>query len=70
MAQAMSQNIELGDGEVRALFFMVAIIAAGLICTILSTGSALGLAVGATLGYFGMRILRWLQRIIEGKRAG
>jgi len=68
LAQAMNDNIELADGELRALAFMIAMIIAGLLCALFSSGSALGLAVGGTLGYFGMRLVRWLQRIIEGKR--
>lgn len=69
VARAMGDNVELADGELRALSFMIAMIMAGILCALFSSGSALGLAVGGTLGYFGMRLLRWLQRLIEGKRA-
>ena len=69
LAQAMRDTVEVADGELRTLAFMIAMIVAGLLCAVFSSGSALGLAVGGTLGYFGMRLVRWLQRVIEGKRA-
>ncbi|MCF2872171.1 hypothetical protein L0664_13930 [Octadecabacter sp. G9-8] len=68
LAQAMGDNVEIADGELRTLSFMIAMIIAGILCALFSSGSALGLAVGGALGYFGMRLLRWLQRIVEGKR--
>lgn len=67
-AKALSQNIDVQDGEVRVLAFMIAMIVAGILCAVFGTGSALGLAVGGALGYFGGRILRAIQKIIEGRR--
>lgn len=67
-ARAMSASIELGDGEIRALAFMIAMIGAGILCAVFSSGSALGLAVGGTLGYFGLRIVQVLQRVIAGSK--
>ena len=46
----------------------IAIIIAGVLCALFDSGSALGLAIGATLGFFIVRLGRWLQRIIEGNR--
>jgi len=69
LARAMGDNVELADGELRTLAFMIAMIVAGVLCAVFDSGSALSLAVGGTLGYFGMRLVRWLQRVIEGKRA-
>lgn len=67
VAKAMGNVVELEDGEMRALAFMIAMIIAGILCAVFSSGSALGLAVGGTVGYFGMRILRWMQRIMENR---
>lgn len=69
LARAMGQTIEVSDAELRALSFMVAMIVAGLLCAVFSTGSPLGLAVGGALGYFGVRLVRWLERIIKGTGA-
>ena len=68
VAQALTQRMEFSDGELRALAFMIAMMVAGLLCAIFGTGSALGLAVGGTLGYFAVRIVRIIQRISEGRR--
>ena len=67
IAQALRDKVELADGELRALAFMVAMILAGILCALFSSGSALGLAVGGTLGYFTPRLVGWVQRTIAGK---
>ena len=67
IARMMGNNVELADGELRALAFMVAMIGAGVLCAVFSTGTPLSLAIGGTLGYFGMRLLRWAQRVIEDR---
>lgn len=68
VARALSENMELSEGELRALSFMIAMILVGLLCAILNTGSPLGLAVGGTLGYFGGRLIRWFQRATRANR--
>lgn len=68
VARSLGDNIEITNAELRTIAFMIAMIIAGLLCAVFSSGSALALAVGGALGYFGARLLRWLQRIIEGKR--
>jgi hypothetical protein len=50
VARAVADNVELADGELRALAFMIAMIGAGLLSALFSTRSALGLAVGARWG--------------------
>lgn len=69
VARMLGENIEIQEGELRALAFMIAMIIAGILCAVFSSGSALGLAVGGTLGYFGMRLVRMVQRMIENKGA-
>jgi len=69
VARMLGENIEIQEGELRALAFMIAMIIAGILCAVFSSGSALGLAVGGTLGYFGMRLVRLVQRMIENKGA-
>ena len=69
VAKMMGGKIELEDGEIGALAFMIAMIVAGVLCAIFSAGTPLTLAVGGTLGYFGTRIVKWLRGIIEAKPA-
>ena len=64
LAQMLGENIPIEDGELRLLTFMVLLVAAALLSVLLGTGTAPGLAIGAVLGYFGMRLL---QRIIEAR---
>ena len=68
VARALGKNIEVQDGEIRLIAFMAAMIGAAILCVIFDSGSALGLMVGGSLGYFGMRLVRWVRRIIEGRR--
>lgn len=69
VARMMGEGFDVKETEVRALAFMIAMIIAGILCSVFNSGSALGLAVGGTLGYFAMRLLRTAQRMIEDKRS-
>ncbi len=68
LAQAIKDVVVLEEGELRLLAFMITMVLAGLLCALFGTGTPAGLAIGGTLGYFGLRLLRWLQRIIEARR--
>ncbi len=68
VAKSLSERIDLTEGELRAIAFMIAMIIAGVLCALFSSGSALGLAVGGALGYFGARLVKLLQGIMAGKR--
>lgn len=67
-AKFMGHYIELQENEVRALAFMIAMIVAGFVCNVFEAGSPLSLAVGGTLGYFGVRLLRWGRCAFENNR--
>lgn len=69
IARLMGRNVELADGELRALAFMIAMIVAGVLCAVFSTGTPLSLAIGGTLGYFGTRLLGWGQRALENRKS-
>ncbi len=69
VARALGEKIEVQDGELRVIAFMIVMIVAGIVCAVFSSGSALGLAVGGTLGYFGVRLLRLAQQMIENARS-
>ncbi|SLN58846.1 hypothetical protein [Pseudooctadecabacter jejudonensis] len=68
IARALGQNIEVQDTEIRLIAFAVALFAAAILGSVFDSGSAVGLIVGGTLGYFGLRLVRWVQRVIEGRR--
>lgn len=69
LALALREKVELADGEMRAFAFMISMILAGVLCALFSAGSAFSLAVGGTLGYFGIRLIGWVQRATSGKRS-
>lgn len=68
VARALGAQIKITEPELRTLAYIIALIGAALICAVLNVGSMLGLVVGGALGYFGLRLLRWLQRVIKAKR--
>ncbi|MGJ8611371.1 MAG: hypothetical protein ACSHWY_09765 [Octadecabacter sp.] len=69
VARLMGKSFDIQDGELRVLAFMIAMILAGVLCAVFDSGSALGLVIGGTLGYFGIRLMRLAQRLIEERGA-
>lgn len=65
VARAIGTNIELKDGELRVLAFMLAMVIAAILCAVFSSGSPLGLAVGGMIGYFGTRLVQWFNRTVR-----
>ena len=68
VARMLADHMEVAEGETRAIAFMAAMILAAVLCAVFSTGTPLSLIVGGTLGYFGMRLLRLAQRMIEERK--
>ena len=60
--------LTIEEAEMPVLGFMVAMLAAALIAVIFGSGSALGIAVGLCLGYFGTRLAQIVQDAISGKK--
>jgi len=67
VAKAMGSNVEVKDTELRLLAFMLAMIIAGILAAVFSSGSALGLAAGGMIGYFGTRLVKWFKSAIGMK---
>ena len=66
LAKTMGQKIEVFDDELPVLAFIIAMLLAAILSAIFSNGSALGVIFGGGLGYFGLRIVRLVQRMTEG----
>jgi len=45
---------------------MIGMFVAAVLSTTLGTGSVMGLIIGGILGFFGMRIIHTVQRVIKG----
>lgn len=68
VAEALRDVIKLEDGEIRLLGFMIVMLITGLLCALFDTGSPLGVMLGGTLGYFGLRLSAYAKAAVEGKR--
>lgn len=66
LAQLMGKNVEVFDDELPVLAFIIGMLIAAVLSAIVSNGSALALVIGGTLGFFGLRIVRFIQRMVEG----
>ncbi|MBI1418449.1 MAG: hypothetical protein GC146_14625 [Limimaricola sp.] len=67
VAQALSGAIKLESGEMRAFAFMLMALAAGLLATLLASGSAFWIAAGTVLGYFATRIVAAAKAAVDGR---
>ncbi|HKL68899.1 hypothetical protein [Salibaculum sp.] len=65
LARALSRHMPVEEGETRLLAFLVALVGAGVLCALFDTGSPLGVAFGAGLGYFGLRLLAAMQKALD-----
>lgn len=68
VARFLAGKIAVQDTELRLIAFMVALIIAGLLSAVFHSGSPLGLAIGASLGYFAARLIRWGQAAVNNRR--
>ncbi|WP_322893512.1 MULTISPECIES: hypothetical protein [unclassified Yoonia] len=57
LTKALAPHITLAPGETRLLAFMVAVIGAGIAAELLDSDNPFWVALGASLGYFGPRII-------------
>ena len=67
VAKAMSGFIEVEEGEIRLLGFLLVMLIVGILCAIFNTGSVPGVLVGAALGYFLLRISFAIKALIDNK---
>lgn len=70
LAKILGDNIEVFDDELPVLAFIIGMLVAGILSTIFSNGSGLALIVGGALGFFGVRIIRLVQRLMAGADSG
>ena len=67
IAKALKEYFPVEDVEIRLISFLAALFGAMILAAAFDTGSAIGLLIGASLGYFGTRIYSVLKKIIEGR---
>ncbi len=67
LAKAMEGQIKVEAGEMRLLAFMIAMLIGAVCCAALGTGSMFSIVIGASLGYFGLRIVDVIKGAVDGK---
>jgi hypothetical protein len=67
LARAMGPRILVEPGEMRALSFIIAMLAAGVVAELLDSGSAFWVILGGTIGIFASRLAALLRKVIEGR---
>ena len=69
LAKAMSDFITIDESEMKALSFMIAMLIAGLLCALFNTGSAFGLVLGGTLGYFALQLTEAAKKALDSRKS-
>jgi len=67
LARAMGPRILVEPGEMRALAFIIAMLAAGVLAELFDSGSAFWVILGGAVGFFGTRLAGALRVVIEGR---
>lgn len=57
LAKTLTPHMTLAPGELRLLAFMIAVTGAGLVAELIDSDKPFWVALGASLGYFGQRIV-------------
>lgn len=70
MAKALETQIKIEPAEMRLLAFMIAMLIGAICCAALGTGSMFSIVIGASLGYFGTRIIDVVKSAVDGKPKG
>ncbi len=67
LAKAMAPRILVEPGEMRALSFIIVMVAVGVLAELFDSGSTFWVILGGAIGFFGTRIIGALRVVIEGK---
>jgi len=65
--EALEKQFTVAPNEKRLIAFMVALVGAAVVATLLDSGTVFGIVLGAVLGYFAPRIFAVLKRVIEAR---
>lgn len=67
IAEALRKNMELEMSETRVISVLVALLAASLLAMAFDSGNAFSIALGLTIGVFGMRLIAVIKKAVDGK---
>jgi hypothetical protein len=67
LAKAIGGVVRVEAGEMRALAFIIAMLAAGVAAELFDSGSTFWVILGGAIGFFATRLVAALRAVIEGK---
>lgn len=67
LADMLRKVMPIEVGEARIIAMLAALLVVSLLSMIFASGSAFGIAVGLTLGYFGTRLVGVVKKAVDGK---
>lgn len=70
VAGALAPHVILEPGELRLLAFMIGMLMAAAVASLLGSGTPFGLMLGGVLGYFGLRLVAAADAGIKGRGKG
>lgn len=70
LARMMEKHITLEAAETRLIAFIVAMLGAGIVASLLDSGSAFWMILGGAFGYFATRLVAAARAIMDARKAG
>ncbi|MEN8896089.1 MAG: hypothetical protein ABF248_08375 [Yoonia sp.] len=68
LARMLEKHITLEAAETRLLAFIVALLGAGIVGSLLDSGSTFWMVLGAALGYFGTRLVAAARAFMDARK--
>jgi hypothetical protein len=68
LAKILSKYMTLEASETRLLAFVIAMLVAGVVGSLLDSGSAFWMILGGALGYFGARLVTAVRTALEARK--
>lgn len=68
LARKMEKYITLEASETRLIAFIIAMLAAGIVASLLDSGGAFWIVLGGALGYFGTRLVAAIREMMDARK--
>lgn len=68
VARFMEKHITLEATETRLIAFIIAMLAAGVVASLLNSGSVFWMVLGGALGYFGTRLVAAARSAMDARK--
>lgn len=68
LARALGPRLAVDEAEMRALAFIIVMLAAGVLAEVFDSGAPFWVILGGAVGFFGTRLVTRLREVIAGER--